>query len=163
MMDVPSVGGERTATVTTRGDCAWTAAATVPWITVTAGASASGSGTVRFNVAGNAGDARIGTITIGGQPSTVAQEAAPCTFALSTASQRYNAAGGYGFVGVVAVRPGCSWTAVSDSADWLVITDRGAGTGSGLVNFSVAANTGAQRVGALTVGGQRFWVTQDPP
>ena len=160
-IDVPSAGGERTTNVTTRGDCAWTAASNVAWITVTAGSSATGSGTVRFNVAANVGDARNGALTIGGQTVTVTQEAAPCTFALSTASQRYDAAGGYGAVSVIA-RPACSWTAVSDNGDWLVITDAGAGTGNGVVNFSVLVNTGPLRVGTLTIGGQTFWVTQDP-
>ena len=161
-LDVPSGGGEQLANVTTRADCAWTAAATVPWVTVTAGSSASGSGTVRLTIAANGGDARTGALVVGGQTSTVRQEAAPCTFALATASQRYDAAGGYGSIGVVAARPSCGWTAVSNNTDWLVITDRGAGTGNGLVNFSVAVNAGAQRVGTLTIGGQTFWITQEP-
>jgi hypothetical protein len=132
-------------------------------MTVASGSAATGSGSVRVTVAANGGDARTGALTIGGQASTVRQEAAPCTFALSTASQKYDAAGGYGFVGVVAARASCGWTAVSNNSDWLVITDRGAGTGNGLVNFSVAVNAGAQRVGTLTIGGQTFWITQDPP
>jgi hypothetical protein len=156
-------GGERTTNVTTRGDCAWTAAANVPWITVTAGASATGSGTVRFNVAANDGDARSGAVAIGDQTLTVRQEAAPCTFAFSTHSQTYDAAGGYGAVGI-ATRATCSWTAVASSiGGWLVITDRGAGTGNGTVNFSVAANAGPERTGSLTIGAQTFWVIQKAP
>jgi hypothetical protein len=161
-IDVPLTGGERTANVSTRADCAWTAAANVPWITVTAGASATGSGTVRVIVAANPGDARSGLLTIGGRTVTVTQEAAPCTFAFSTASQTYDAAGGYGSVGIAAARPSCSWTVVSNNGNWLVITDRGAGTGNGVVNFHVAVNTGPARTGSLTVGGQTFWVMQSP-
>ena len=161
-IDVPLSGGERTTTVTTRGDCAWTAVANVAWITVTAGSSATGSGAVRFNVAANDSDARSGAITIGGQTLTVRQEAAPCTFGLSTASQRYDARGGYGFVNVF-TRPTCSWTAMSNNRDWLLVTDQGAGTGNGVVNFSVVVNTGTERVGTLTIGGQTFWVTQGAP
>ena len=161
-LDVPSGGGEQLANVTTRTDCAWTAAPSVPWVTVTAGSSASGSGAVRLTVAANGGDARTAALVVGGQTTTIRQEAAPCTFALSTASQKYDAAGGYGSIGVVAARPSCGWTAVSNNTDWLVITDRGAGTGNGLVNFSVAVNAGAQRVGTLTIGGQTFWITQEP-
>jgi hypothetical protein len=63
-MDVPLTGGERTTNITTRGDCAWTVA-NVPWLTVTAGSSAAGNGTVRFTVAANDGDARSGAIIIG--------------------------------------------------------------------------------------------------
>jgi hypothetical protein len=129
---------------------------------VTAGASATGSGTVRVIVAANPGDARSGLLTIGGRTVTVTQEAAPCTFAFSTASQTYDAAGGYGSVGIAAARPSCSWTVVSNNGNWLVITDRGAGTGNGVVNFHVAVNTGPARTGSLTVGGQTFWVMQSP-
>jgi len=162
MVGLPVAGGDRSVTVTTRGDCAWTAAANVPWITVTAGASSTGSGTVTFNVAANGGDARSGAVTIAGQAVTVTQDAAPCTFAFSTASQTYDAAGGYGSVGVGAVRPTCSWSVVSNNADWLVITDRGAGTGNGIVNFRVVVNTGPQRIGSLSIGDQTFWVIQRP-
>ncbi len=162
-IDVPMAGGERTTNVTTRGDCAWTAVASVPWITVTEGSSATGSGTVKFNVAANGGDARSDGITIGGQTLTVRQEAAPCTFAFSTASQTYDALGGYGAVGI-ATRSTCSWTAVASSiGGWLVITDRGAGTGNGVVNFSVPINAGPERTGSLSVGGQTFWVIQRAP
>lgn len=161
-IDVPSVGGERTANVTTRADCTWTAAASVPWITVAAGSSAAGAGTVTFNIAPNSDDARGGAIIVGGQTLRVTQEAAPCTFAFSTASQTYDAAGGYGAVGI-ATRSTCSWTVVASSVGgWLVITDRGAGTGNGAVNFSVAVNSGPERTGSLTVGGQTFWVMQRP-
>jgi hypothetical protein len=162
-IDVPSAGGERTANVTTRGDCGWTAVANVPWITATAVSAATGSGTVRFTVAANGGDARSGAITIGGQTLTVRQEAAPCTFAFSTASQTYDAAGGYGAVGIAA-RSTCGWTAAASSVGgWLSITDRGAGTGNGVVNFSVAVNSGPERTGSLTVGDQTFWVIQRAP
>jgi trimeric autotransporter adhesin len=160
---LPVAGGDRSVTVTTRGDCAWTAGSNVPWISVTAGASSTGSGTVAFNVGANIGDARSGGLTIGGQPVTVAQDAAPCTFAFSTASQTYDAAGGYGFVGVGAVRPTCSWSVASNNADWLVITDRGAGTGNGIVNFHVGVNAGPQRTGSLSIGDQTFWIIQKQP
>ena len=160
---VPSAGGEQTATVTTRADCAWTAASNVAWIAITAGASSTGNGVVRFNAVANGGDARSGIVTIGGQSVTVTQEAAPCTLAFSTASQTYDAAGGYGFIGVGAARASCGWTAVSNNADWLVITDRGAGTGNGVVNFHVGSNgSGAQRTGSLSMGDQTFWVIQKP-
>lgn len=160
---VPPAGGGRSATVTTRSDCAWTAASNSAWLAITGGASSTGSGVVSFNVAANGGDARTGIITIGGQSVTVTQEAAPCTLAFSTASQTYDAAGGYGFVGVGAARPSCGWTAVSNNADWLVITDRGAGTGNGVVNFHVGSNgSGAQRTGSLSMGDQTFWVIQKP-
>ena len=68
-------GGTGTVSVTaSRTDCAWTATAGAPWITVTSGNSGTGNGSVGFSVAENAsGTARTGTITIAGTPFTVEQ------------------------------------------------------------------------------------------
>jgi hypothetical protein len=53
---------------------------------------------------------------------------------------------------------GCAWKATSDSS-WLTLL-AGNGTGNGWVTYSVAKNTGATRMGRITVGGQTFTVTQ---
>jgi hypothetical protein len=53
----------------------------------------------------------------------------------------------------------CAWTASSGAA-WITITSGGSGTGGGSVGFAVAANTGGQRSGSLTIGGQTFTVNQ---
>ncbi len=70
-----SSGDNLAVTVTTDSACAWTAVSNVSFITVTAGASGSGNGTVSFTVAGSAGSARTGTLTIAGQTVTVTQGA----------------------------------------------------------------------------------------
>ncbi len=57
---------------------------------------------------------------------------------------------------------GCSWAATSN-ASWITITSGGSGSGNGSVSYSVAANSGTTRVGALTIAGQRFTVTQVGP
>ncbi len=44
------------------------------------------------------------------------------------------------------------------NASW--VTTSSSGSGSGTVNYTVAANTGAQRTGTITVAGQTFTVTQ---
>lgn len=67
----------RTVSLLTVSGCSWTAVSNHAWITVTSGASGNGNGTVTYNVAGNAGTARTGTITIGDQLFTVYQEAVP--------------------------------------------------------------------------------------
>ncbi len=41
-----------------------------------------------------------------------------------------------------------------------MITSGASGTGNGTVNYSIAANTGVQRVGTMTISGQTFTVTQ---
>lgn len=61
-------------TVTTQSGCAWTAASNASWITVTSGASGTGSGAVAFTVAANTGGARTGTLTIAGSTFTVTQQ-----------------------------------------------------------------------------------------
>ena len=60
--------------VSTGAGCAWTATSHESWITITSGASGSGNGTVRFNVADNSGKKRTGTLTIAGQTFTVEQD-----------------------------------------------------------------------------------------
>jgi hypothetical protein len=66
--------GANTFTVIAPGGCAWTAVSDVPWLTVTAGASGVGNGTVAYNVAqNNTNQNRSGTITVAGQKFTVNQ------------------------------------------------------------------------------------------
>jgi hypothetical protein len=71
----------RTLTVTTGANCQWTATADQNWITITGGATGTGSGTVTYSLAANTGAARTGTITVQGQNFTVTQAAGdqPCT------------------------------------------------------------------------------------
>ena len=70
----PTAGGPGSVTVTAAVGCTWTAVSQALWITVTAGASGSGDGSVQFNVDANAtGAPRSGTITIAGQTFTVNQ------------------------------------------------------------------------------------------
>jgi len=60
--------------VTTQTGCAWTAVSNANWITVSSGASGTGTGAVTFNVAANTGGARTGTLTIAGLTFTVSQQ-----------------------------------------------------------------------------------------
>ncbi|MBF0339293.1 MAG: VCBS repeat-containing protein, partial [Nitrospirae bacterium] len=53
----------------------------------------------------------------------------------------------------------CQWTATS-GVDWITVTSGSAVTGSGVVSYSVAANTGPLRTGTITIGGQTFTVNQ---
>jgi hypothetical protein len=60
--------------VSTGSTCAWTARSNDSWITVTAGASGTGNGTVRFTVAANPGKKRNGTLTVAGDTVRVEQD-----------------------------------------------------------------------------------------
>jgi hypothetical protein len=55
---------------------AWAAFSSAAWLTITNGASGTGSGSVTFTISANSGAARSGTIDIGGQIFTVYQESA---------------------------------------------------------------------------------------
>ena len=161
-VDIPAAGGDATTSVTTTAGCAWTAVSNNPdWITVAAGSSGTGPGTVRVTATANAGAERSGTVTIGGQTLTVRQVAS-CSFGITPTSQNISAVGGSGTVAVTA-GGSCAWTASSNNTDWLTITAGAAGTGSGSVTFSAAGNTGPLRTGTLTIAGQTFTLTQEAP
>jgi hypothetical protein len=65
-------GGSSSVAVT--ASCAWTAASGASWITITAGGSGTGNGTVFYSVAANAtASSRVGTLSIAGQTLTVMQ------------------------------------------------------------------------------------------
>lgn len=71
-------GGGGTAAVATGSNCTWSATSNVPWLTITAGESGTGSGPVVYAVAANSSlNPRTGTLTIAGQIFTVTQEGVP--------------------------------------------------------------------------------------
>ncbi len=161
---VPFAGGAGTVTVTmlTGATCPWTATSDQTWLSVTTGASGTGSGTMAFAAAPNASAARSATITVAGKPFTVAQDAAPCTYTIAPPSSVVPAAGGQGTFNVAA-HAACPWTAVA-GADWIAVTSGGTGDGAGTVGFSVAANPlSAARTGTITAAGQTFTITQPAP
>ena len=155
---VGNEGGQRSFEVQTADGCAWTASSSVPWISVTAGSSGSGTGTVSFTVAPNSGQDRTGTITAGGQTFTVTQSSG-CTFSLAPGSRQIPASGATTTVAVTAPAS-CAWTAVAN-VPWIAVTAGGSGTGNGTVQMTVAVNDGAPRSGTVTVAGQTFTVTQE--
>ena len=71
-----SSGNTGMVTVTTSSSsCSWTAVSNAPWITITAGSTGTGNGTVSYSVSDNtAGRTRRGTMTIGGKTFTVTQK-----------------------------------------------------------------------------------------
>ena len=69
-------GGLGSVNVTAGPGCLWTATSGVSWITVTAGASGSGKGVVKYSVTANGStSSRMGTLSIGGFTFTVTQAA----------------------------------------------------------------------------------------
>lgn len=82
-----------------------------------------------------------------------------CAYSVSPASSSFGAAGGPGSVNVSATA-GCNWTAGSPDP-WVTFSGPATGTGSGTLNYTVAANTNGQgRNTTLTIAGLPFLITQ---
>ncbi len=156
--NIAAGGGTGNVTVTASNTaCPWTATSNVSWITITSGATGTGNGTVGYSVAANTGPERTGTATIAGQTFTVTQ-ANGCTYSINPTSANVAAGGGTGNV-TVTTTAGCAWTAASNDS-WITVTSGATGTGNGTVGYSVAANSGADRTGTITIAGQTFTITQ---
>jgi hypothetical protein len=154
---VPVGGGSGSFDVQSDSGCAWASTPDVAWLTISAGGTGAGNGTVRFTAAANPGPARTGTITAAGKIFTVSQPGG-CSYALSATSASVPGDGGSGTVGVTAAA-GCTWTAGSN-ADWISVTGGSSGSGNGTVSFSAAKHTGGSRSGTLTVAGLTFTINQ---
>lgn len=85
-----------------------------------------------------------GNWSISLQTSTTA-----CAFTLSPTVQAFPIAGGSGSFGIN-MPGGCSWAASTNSA-FVTINSGVSGTGSGAINFSVAANMGGAREGFIEI------------
>jgi hypothetical protein len=157
---VSSGGATATVAVTTQPECAWSASSDAAWITGVAPASGQGSGEVHMQVAANPdATGRQGDIVVNGERARIRQDAAACRFELSSTEQTMPARGGSGGITVTAAN-GCPWSARAD-ASWVVLTSGTSGTGTGNVNFTVAANSATTaRSASITVAGQTVNVTQ---
>ncbi len=82
-----------------------------------------------------------------------------CTYSISPMGITIGTAGGSGNSIAVSTQAGCSYTAVSNNS-FITVNSGSSGTGSGTVTFTVAANSGAARIGTILVAGQTFTVNQ---
>lgn len=157
---VPVAGGTGTVNVTAPAGCAWTALSQAAWITVTAGATGSGNGTVTLTIAANTGFARAGTVTIAGQTYLVSQAAAPtpCTYGVTPTTIPVPPTAGTSTVAVT-TQSGCSWTAVTE-VPWIAVAEGASGSGNGTVTLTMAANGGSARAGTVTIAGHTVTVNQ---
>jgi hypothetical protein len=153
---VSASGGSLAVAVAAQPTCPWTAATQADWIRIETGREGNGPGTVTIGVAPNPGPAREGTALIAGHIYSVSQPAAGigpqpgCTVTVAPEAESFGAGGGQGTVRVVASGPPCAWAAASN-VPWITLATPG-GTGPGSIQYAVAANTGAARVGIVTVG-----------
>ena len=66
-------GGTQRIAVAAPPECGWSATSSASWITIVAGRTGQGAGTVELSVAPNASDARSATLVVAGQSLTVVQ------------------------------------------------------------------------------------------
>lgn len=158
MRTMTEAGGPDTVAVETTNGCAWTAKSNTPWLTIVKGTSGTHSDVVTYSATPNTGVARSGTLTIAGQTVTVTQRAPLCIYSIAPSSLDVGARGGSGSTNLTTT-PGCAWTSVSN-VSWITLTSGFSGNGNGTVEFTVAANTGAARIGSFTAAGVPFIVSQ---
>lgn len=152
-----AAGSSGSFDVRTGDGCVWAANSSASWLTISAGATGSGNGTVRFTAAANPGPQRTATITAGGQTFTVTQSGS-CTFSISPQHQNMSNAGGSTSV-AVSGPTGCSWTA-SSNAPWISVSSGATGSGNGTVQLTVTANADTDRHGTVTIAGETFTIDQ---
>jgi hypothetical protein len=144
--------------VTAPNGCAWTTRGDPSWVTVSAGRTGSGNGTVRLLIPANTGAPRTALLTIAEQTFTLHQEG-PCISTIKPG--HYNAGRGPDDIRIeVTADTGCSWTAAS-SVTWVRVAEGATGTGNGTVRLLVEPNSGAARSVTLTIAGQPFELRQN--
>ncbi|MCG3190926.1 MAG: hypothetical protein DIJKHBIC_00149 [Thermoanaerobaculia bacterium] len=156
----PAVGASgSTLQILTSSGCPWSASSNNSWIR--GGTSGSGTGVVTFDVAPNAGAARTGTITAAGQTFSVFQDGG-CSYTLSPSSASAPAVGASGLTFQILTSTSCAWSASSNNS-WITLRGGTSGSGTGVVTFDVAPNSGSARSGTISAGGQTFTVSQASP
>lgn len=159
----PAAGGQGGVQVTTPAGCAYGTVSGPSWISVTSGASGTGSGPLVYSVEPNSRtETRSGSLTIGGQTFQLSQDALPCSVTLdaSALGSPHGAAGGAGTVALTTNGANCSWTA-SSQVPWASLS-RQSGTGNATIGVTVSSNVSSttQRSGSLIINGQTVNISQ---
>jgi hypothetical protein len=152
-------GGRGTIGIDASRDCTWSVSADESWVALAGPRSGQGGATIDYTVSENRVPAqRAATIAVESVRLQLSQAAAPCTYDLTPAAVAVDADGGRESFSVTTLT-GCGWDAQS-SAGWISLIDGRSGDASGTVKLQIAANDGAERSGAVTVGSGRFTVNQ---
>ena len=160
---VSFVAGSDSITLTVTPEIAsWTATPNAAWLHLSAAnQSGTGSTNITFTFDANPGAQRVGTLTIGGQTLTVTQAALPYAASLGTTNLvESSSAGSDSVVLLLIPAANSNWTATANNP-WLHLTAANqSGNSSTNVIFTFDVNTGATRIGTLTIAGQTLFVTQ---
>jgi uncharacterized protein (TIGR03437 family) len=158
---IPAAGGTAAINVAVNNaQCSWQASSNASWLTITSGASGTGSGRIELLADVNAAtSSRQATLTVGTTTYTVTQSAG-CSIAVNPTSAQFNGPGGTGTFQVQTAGSNCTWSATAN-ADFLTLTGTSSGTGNATVAYAVAPNTtGAPRLGSISAGSAGFTVFQ---
>jgi hypothetical protein len=158
-VNAAATGARPEVSVTTQPGCAWSATPDASWVAVLEGATGSGPGIVRLNIAGNDGGARSATVLVGGVAVRVSQEGRQsCGYSIQPTTASVGREGAEIAVAVTAAT-NCPWTAASESS-WIAVSAGASGSGASTVRLSVAANPGEARSGRAVIAGHTFVVQQ---
>jgi hypothetical protein len=91
-------------------------------------------------------------------PTTTTPTGTSCSFSVSQPTTAFGPEGGTGSAAVTA-GASCTWTAAS-SGSFITVTSGATGAGNGTVQFTVAVNTGTDRIATLTIAGTAISITQ---
>ena len=138
----------------------WSISESLDWITVNGSTSRTGPGTVVLQAAANnTVYPRSGTVKIAGKTFNVSQKARGVELEYDT--KLFGTDGGYESI---SIHPdgNVSWTAVASDATWITIFQGDSGTGDGEILYIVApyVGDGTARVGWITVGDKKVYITQ---
>lgn len=100
------------------------------------------------------------TQTVGIRNFNVYFPRSECNYGISPVSVNYSNAAQTGRQVILYTGSTCSWNIVNSNS-WITITSGTSGTGNATVTYNVAANTGMQRTGTLTIADQIFTITQE--
>jgi len=140
-------------TVTALAHCPWTAASNAAWLTITAGATGTGNGTVAYAVGeNNEPSTRNAAIIVNERTFTVIQAAEPvdCEYSVSPVDFTPCMAFTSDMTALVTTQATCSWTA-SPTASWITVTGGQSGNGTGVITFHVSENWDPPRQGIVEV------------
>jgi photosystem II stability/assembly factor-like uncharacterized protein len=141
--------------------CPWTASSDQPWAVIAGNPSGTGVGSVQVQVGPNAAATnRSAMVTIAGQPFTILQAGAACSYTLSAATAAAPADGAQILVSVT-TSAGCSWITESYQGAITTAVPDSPTLGSGTVSLNISPNPKAfPRTLLLSVAGQLFTITQ---
>jgi hypothetical protein len=156
--ELPAAGGSARLTVTSERECAWSAHTDAPWISLSS-TSGQGAAVIDYTVTPNPnGAGRRAQVVVSNQSVDVAQQPAPCQFAV--APGRVDVGPSQSTVSfALTATPGCAWVARS-TVDWIVPVPPASGTGNANVTFTLSANPAAARAGIVAIGDAQAAVNQ---